>query len=220
VKGLRGLAQPQQLLQSIHGVQAAPVGDFLVGRAFRDRHAPLSSPHEALLLRENGEELHVALFLDETVLQQLGRPAHRPWTHERLQAFCAATEGVSHFLYVAHRAGQGGQVSQLELEAQGEIDKYLAVLMQLWATGRRGASRELRRRLFEQSVLRPGLSAPERDRYRLASALAAACARAWEARYVRPGRLDALLREARRLYRLAGGEKFSALAQGDVAWAA
>jgi hypothetical protein len=220
VRALRGLAQLQQLLQSIHGVQAAPVGDFLVGRAFRDRHAPLSSPHEALLLRENGEELHVALFLDDTVLQQLGRPAHRPWTHERLQGFCAATEGVSHFLYLARRAGQGGQVSQLELEAQGEIDKYLAVLMQLWATGRRGASRELRRRLFERSVLRPGLSAPKRDRYRLASALAAACARAWESRYVRPGRLDALLRDARRLYRLAGGEKFSALAQGAVAWAA
>ena len=74
--------------------------------------------------------------------------------------------------------------------------------------------------MFERSVLRPGLSALERDRYRLASALAAACSRAWEARYVRPGRLDALLREARRLYRLAGGEKFSALAQGSVAWAA
>jgi len=115
VRGLRGLAQLQQLLQSIHGVQVAPVGDFLVSPAFRDRHAPLSSPHEALLLRENGEELHVALFLDETVLKQLGRSADRPWTHERLQGFCAATEGVSHFLYVAHRAGQGGQGCKLIL---------------------------------------------------------------------------------------------------------
>jgi hypothetical protein len=220
VSGLRGLAQLQQLLQSIHGVQAAPVREFLVDRAFRERHAPRSSPHEALLLRENGEELHVALFLDESVLAQLGRAATDPWTQDRLQGFCAATEGVSHFLYVAHRAGQGGQVSQLELEAQAEIDKYLAVLLQLWATGRRSASRELRRHLFERSVLRPGLSGPERERYRLASALASACARAWEARYVLAGRLDGLLRDARRLYRLAGGEKFSALAQGAVAWAA
>ena len=45
-------------------------------------------------------------------------------------------------------------------------------------------------------------------------------ARAWEARYVVQGRLDALLREARRMYRLAGGEKFSAFAHGAVAWAA
>jgi hypothetical protein len=217
---LLGLAQLQQLLQSIHGVQAAPVRDFLVDGAFRERHAPRSSPQEALLLRVEGEELRVALFLDEAVLAQLARPSASPWTHERLQGFCAAAEGVSHFLYLAHRARQGGQVSHLELEVQAELDKYLAVLLQLWATGRRSASRELRRRLFEHSVLRPGLTAPERDRYRLASALAAACARTLEVRYVLAGRLDALLREARRLYRLAGGEKFSALAHGAVAWAA
>ncbi|HZX96833.1 MAG TPA: hypothetical protein VFE90_20100 [Myxococcales bacterium] len=220
MSALLGLAQLQQLLQSVHGIQAAPVREFLVDRAFRERHAPLSSPHEALLLRDHGEQLHVGLFLDEAVLAQLGRAASEPWTRERLAGFCAAAEGVSHFLYLAHRAGQGGQVSQLELEAQGELDKYLAVLLQLWATGRRGASPALRRSLFERSVLRAGLTTPERDRYRLASALAAACARAWEARYVLAGRLEGLLREARRLYRLSGGEKFSALAQGAVAWAA
>ncbi|HEY5676589.1 MAG TPA: hypothetical protein VIR81_07390 [Myxococcales bacterium] len=220
MSALLGLSQLQQLLQSVHGVQAAPVREFLVDRAFREKHAPFTSPHEALLLRESGEELHVALFLDDGVLAQLARSSSEPWSRERLFGFCAAAEGVSHFLYLAHRAGQGGQVSQLELEAQGELDKYLAVVLQLWATGRRAASPALRRNLFERSALRPGLTAPERDRYRLASALAAACARAWEARYVLSGRLDALLRDARRLYRLSGGEKFSALAQGALAWAA
>jgi hypothetical protein len=217
---LLGLAQLQQLLQSIHGVQAAPVREFLVDRAFREKHAPLASPQEALLLREGEGELQVALFLDDAVLAQLAREPTDPWTRERLSGFCAAAEGVSHFLYLAHRAGQGGQVSQLELETQGELDKYLAVVLQLWATGRRAASPALRHSLFDRSVLRAGLTAPERDRYRLASALAAARAKVWEARYVLAGRLDALLREARKLYRLSGGEKFSALAQGGVAWAA
>ena len=219
-RALLGLAQLQQLLQSMHGVDAGPVRDFLVGAEVRERLAPGASPQEALLVSEKGEELHVALFLEESVLSQLSRAASEPWSHERLSGFCAATEGVSHFLYLVHRAGQGGQVSQLELEAQGELDKYLAVLLQLWATGRRGASATLRHRLFERSVLRPGLAAAERDRYKLATALAAACARALEARYVIAGRLDELLREVRRLYRLSGGEKFSALAQGAVAWAA
>ncbi len=203
-----------------HGISAAPVGDFLVGAKVRERLAPSASPQEALLVLESGEELHVALFLERKVLSQLARASSEPWTASRLQGFCAAAEGVSHFLYLAQRARQGGQVSQLELEAQGELDKYLAVLLQLWATGRRAASPALRHRLFERCELRPGLGAAERDRYRLASALAAACARALEARYVMEGRLDALLREVRRLYRLSGGEKFSALAQGAVAWAA
>ena len=220
MRDLLGLAQLQQLLQSVHGVQALPVRDFLVDRSTRERLAPSASPQEVLLLRENGEELHVALFLDESVLAHLGRGFDEPWTHLRLQAFCAAAEGVSHFLYLAHRAGQGGQVSQLELEAQAELDKYLAVVLQLWATGRRAASPQLRRKLFDEIAPRPGLPPAERDRYRLASALAAACARALEARYVLAGRFDALLREVRRLYRMSGGEKFSALARGAVAWAA
>jgi hypothetical protein len=208
-----GLAQLQRLLSSVHGVSAEPVVEFLVER-------PPHATHEALLISEHGSELRVGLFLDESVLSQLSHPAGEPWTHERLSGFCAAAEGVSHFLYISHRAGEGRQVSHLELEAQAELDKYLAVLLQLWATGRRSASPALRHRLFERWELRPALSAAERDRYRLASALAAAYARALEARYVVAGRLEALLRDVRRLYRLSGGEKFSALAQGAVAWAA
>src|SRR3989442_3189053 len=87
VRSLLGLTQLQQLLQSIHGVQAAPVRDFLVDRAFRERHAPLCSPHEALLLRDHGEELHVSLLLDDSVLAQLRRAAADPWTQAPLSAF-------------------------------------------------------------------------------------------------------------------------------------
>jgi hypothetical protein len=218
---IAALSQLQRLLMSMNGVSAAPVIDFLVDRAARERLAPASSPDEALLISESGEELRVGLFLDERVLAQLGTAASAPWTSERLSGFCAAAEGVSHFLYLAFRAQQGGAVSQLELEAQAELDKYLSVLLQLWAVGRQRASPRLRERLFERTSLRPGLTLPERERYRLASALASACAKALEARYVVTGRLEALLREVRRLYRLSGGEKLSALAQGQVAaWAA
>jgi hypothetical protein len=212
---LRALSQLQALLESVHGLSlCAPVGDFLIDAAARERLAPSASPDEALLVLEGGDTLRVALFLDERVLGQLAQRASAPWTLERLSAFCAAAEGVSHFLYLAHRAGAGRPVSQLELEAQAELDKYLCVILQLWAVGRRSASPELRRRLFERVALRSGLSAVERDRYRLANALAAACARVLEAKYVLAGRLEALLREVRKLYRLGGGEKLTALAQG------
>jgi hypothetical protein len=218
---LLGLGQLQQLLQSLNGISAQrPVAGFLIDNVARERLAPNASPEEALLVMESGEELHIALFLNDQALEQLSRGAADPWTRSRLSGFCAAAEGVSHFLYLVQRAELGGQVSQLELEAQAELDKYLAVLLQLWATGRRAASPALRRQLFEASAFRPDLAPAERERYRLASALAAACARALEVRFVLEGRLEALLREARRLYRLSGGEKFSALAQGALAWAA
>ncbi len=219
-EALRALSQLQALLESIHGIEAgAPVAGFLVSAAERARLAPTSSPNEALLVAENGEGLRIGLFLDEGVLAHLARPVDAAWTHERLSAFCAAAEGVSHFVYLSHRARADRPVSQLELEAQAELDKYLCVVLQLWAVGRRAASTQLRRRLFESISLRAGLSAHERDRYKLASALGAACARVLEAKFVLAGRLEGLLREVRKLYRLGGGEKLSALAQGQIALA-
>src|SRR5262249_47295838 len=155
--------------------------EFLVDRA------PLAAP-EALLISEHGSELRIGLFLEDSVLAQLSRSASEPWTHQRLAGFCAAAEGVSHFLYISHRAGGGRQGFHLELGGQAELDKYLAVLLQLWAVGRRNSSPALRHRLFDRWSPRAGLSSAERDRYRLASALAAACARALEARYVIAGR--------------------------------
>jgi hypothetical protein len=221
VSALDGLMQLQGLLQSVHGLEeTVQARDFLVGEAVFSALAPDASRDETLLVSETGDELHVGLFLGEPALAQLARGASEPWTAERLSGFCAAAEGVSHFLYLLHRARLRRPVSQLELEAQGELDKYLTVLLQLWAVGRRSASPMLRHRLFDRASFRPGLSSAEVDRYRLASALAAACARALEARFVVTGRLDGLLREVRRLYRLGAGEKLSAFAQGQLAWAA
>jgi hypothetical protein len=218
------LAELQQLLQSLHGVEAAPVGQFLISAEERERLAPAASPDEALLLQGRvdlaepgagpGAGLGVGLFLSDEVLFQLARTSAEPWSQARLAGFCAAAEGVSHFLYLAHRAARDQPVSMLELEAQGELDKYLCVVLQLWAVGRRAASAELRRRLFSLWEPREGISAQEEERYRLASRLAAAAARMLEARFVLAGRLEGLLREARRLYRLAGGEKFAAFATG------
>lgn len=197
---LDALSQLQRLLMSVHGVEEpAEARDYLVGAAVRERLAPETSAEEALLVSEAGDELHVGLFLGEPVLAQLARGAEAPWSHERLRAFCAAAEGVSHFLYLLNRARARRPVSQLELEAQGELDKYLSVLLQLWAVGRRSASAQLRHRIFDRATVRSSLQAHERDRYRVASGLAAACARALETRFVVQGRLDGLLREVRRL---------------------
>ncbi|MBS2023749.1 MAG: hypothetical protein JST92_15200 [Deltaproteobacteria bacterium] len=253
------LAQLQRLLMSVNGVEAEPVGDFLVDEAGRDALAPGASPDEALLVSQpvvntaqsrshtilegarsqtlsdksqtlsdrshtisepaaevSLGELRVGLFLSNEVLAHLAAAPDSPWTHARLHGFCQATEGVSHFLYLSHRADRDAPVSMLELEAQAEVDKYACVVLQLWAKGRRADSPALRRRLFEKVSLRKGLSTLERERYALANAVAAAAAKVLEARYVLQGRLDAFLRELRSLYRLSGGEKLSALAHGRV----
>ena len=215
-RALVGLAQLQTLLESVNGVQAAPVEQFLLSAEARERFCAQSSPDEALLVSREAElgELRVGLYLAPEVLESLSRGHREAWTESRLHRFCQAAEGVSHFLYLHHRAEAERPVSMLELEAQAELDKYLSVLLQLWACGQRAASGELRARLFAKFRPREGLPREEHERYRLASVLAAATARVLEVRYVLAGRLEALLREVRRLYRLGGGEKLTALAQG------
>src|SRR6185437_3044666 len=105
--GLRArvLGRLQQDLQAIYRVDSQlQVADFAIGRGEwtgLDRAAT----SEELLVREQDGELEVALFVDDEVLKEIDAPSGK-WTATRLQAHCLAVEGVSHFLYLTHRAQQ------------------------------------------------------------------------------------------------------------------
>ena len=138
------------------------------------------------------------------------------WTSDRLQAHCTVVEGVSHFVYLTHRAVQPRPVSHLELELQAEVDKFATVLLRLWREGRREASAELRRRLFDAVLFRGSLSDAERDCYVRANRLARLYCRFLEARYVLRNQIDGFLADLRRMYRLGAGEKLSYAACGAL----
>jgi hypothetical protein len=119
---------------------------------------------------------------------------------------------VSHFLCLVFCAGQERPVSQLELELQGEIDKYVTCLFTLLAQ-RDGPPPELGGLLFRRFAYDDRLSIEERDRYATANEQAARYAAHLDRRYVRPGRLGALLTELRRFYRLSFAEKLERIAR-------
>jgi hypothetical protein len=162
---------------------------------------------EVLLVFEDDEGLHVALYLDPEVLTALreGAPDFR--------AQCLATEGVSHFLYLTFRADNDEQVSQLELELQAEVDKYAAGLAGAEALAGNGVgairarSRALRERLFRTARFLDAPESPEGERYRVAHRAAARYTAVLEERYVETGRLEDLRTELRRFYRMGAREK-------------
>jgi len=122
----------------------------------------------------------------------------------------AAAEGISHFVYLATRAGQGRRMSLLELELQAEVDKFAVLLVPTWGTGRRALARlssALRHRLFDGVRYLEHLDAEERGRYRRANQLAAGYARWLEHRFVGSGDLEGLLRELRATYRRGTSDK-------------
>jgi len=211
-EGTGVLSALQSEIEVIYGVEAPAVDRFVLDG---EAHARLgdTAAGEQLLVVESGDGLDVGLYVEESALRVLSA-AGVAWTQRRLAAHCLAVEGVSHFVYLTHRAAVPRPVSQLELELQAEIDKFATVLLSLWRAGRREAAGELRRRLFEGSQLREGLPAEARERYEKATVLAGLYCRFLEARYVVRNSVEGLLADLRRVYRLGAGEKLSYAARG------
>jgi hypothetical protein len=114
---------------------------------------------ESLLLRESDGELEMALVV----------PAEAANDHD---AWLQWAEGVSHFVYVANRARQELPATQLELELQAEVDKFVLLVLEQLPYDR-GEAFTVHSRLYERVrfLHEPGTELGER--YRTANGLAA-----------------------------------------------
>ncbi len=200
------LARVQRGLETLYRVDTGvAVDDFVIDEAARDSLAPARKPREQLLVCEGDGEMSLALFVDPEALANLARhdPAHRLGAHN-LGDFLLAIEGVSHFIYAIWCARAERPVTQLELELQAEIDKYVTCLLVTEPAPH--VSADLRARLFVDAEYEPDLDDDERARYRAANDNAQRYAAWLETEYVAPRRIPEMLGELRRFYRegLAG----------------
>ncbi len=206
----------QDHLEAIYGIRSEHrADDFLVDAQAAQALGGTGRAREELLVKEEGGEVHLALYLDAKLLEQLrpfegGTP--QALLDAELPAYCELAEGVSHFLYMVHTAGQDRNVSLLELEAQAEIDKFATCVLYRWGEAAPSWAAELMGRLFERVSYAPALSQQERWRYGEANRLARNyCKRLLESIALR--RMDKLLHELRYAYRLGAEAKLRHLAQ-------
>ena len=208
---LRGM---QSLLGRLYDVEVRhDVEDFLVtDRGMLGIIAPHgdAAPEEELLLAETADGAGVALYLDPGLLSRLERADPLgALTEGNLADYCTALEGVSHFVYTAWRLERDASVSLLELETQAEVDKYAATVF-LVARQQGGAfPAQVHSRLFDRVTFDPRLAPEQYARYRTAHRCAANYCRRLERRFVQRGeaRIEALLRELRKFYRLGSAAK-------------
>ena len=201
-------------LESMYRVETElDVCDFLVGGDERDALQPERTPREQLLIRRDEEGLQLGLFVDERTLENLAmRDPRRRLDAQNLQDFLLAVEGVSHFVYLVHRARQDRPVSAVELELQAEVDKYLVSLLVSWNQNGEPPA-DLRERLFANIRFAGDLSREERERYELANSAADEYASSLEQRFVRTRAVDDMLGEVRRFYRKGLAEKLEYISQ-------
>ncbi|WP_394845621.1 hypothetical protein LZC95_52400 [Pendulispora brunnea] len=129
---------------------------------------------------------------------------HLPSLTSSLDALCQLIEGVSHFVYVAERARVNRGATQLELELQAEVDKYVVLLASTPSVAR---SESLRERLYEQVRFQHAPGSEPGDRYRVANATAAKFARRLEREFIAPRRLLPMRDELRRFFRMGQADK-------------
>ncbi len=208
------LLRVQRGLESLYRVDTGvAIDDFMIGDAARAELAPTRRPREQLLVTEDGGEVSLALFIDPDVLANLGTndPSRRLGDHN-LGDFLLAIEGVSHFIYTILCARLDRPVTQLELELQAEVDKYVTCLL---ATAPDPAlSFELRRRLFGDCAYAADLDHDESHRYRAANDNANRYASWLEQTFVTRRRIPEMLAELRRFYRLGLAAKLGQIARG------
>jgi hypothetical protein len=123
-----------------------------------------SGEREALLLRESEGELEMALVVPATARASQVANDHDGWLQ--------LAEGVSHFVYVANRARQELPSTQLELELQAEVDKFVLLVLEQLPYDR-GEAFEVHSRLFERVTYLHEAGTELGDRYRTANDLAA-----------------------------------------------
>lgn len=108
-------------------------------------------------------ELFIGLHLSEELQDRLAQ--HDPTAQlsdVNLDAFCVLVEELSHFHLILNRASAGRQVSKLELEWQGEIDKLLVCALVLQEQAGDPHLLPLARKLFDASTI---TASEELDRY-------------------------------------------------------
>lgn len=168
-------------------VPTADVGEFVRGAAAGGR--------ETLLVRaaeDGGLEISIALpALGDSV---------------ELDTICQLIEGVSHFVYLAERARLGRAATQLELELQAEVDKWVVIAASIRRFDAR-LSASLRARLYEHVAFVHSAASELGERYRLANATAHGFVRRLEREFVRGARFSELQVELCRFFHVGQEEK-------------
>jgi hypothetical protein len=208
----------QSQLESVYALESTyRVNDFLIQDAQLVSH--LDNSHnsrelpEKLLIRQDGDNIDLALYLDADLVRRLEQSDPTRSLHDdNIHDFWLALEGVSHFLYVIYNVEYERGVSLFELELQAEVDKYIiaALLVRRQRQGNVPAS--LHYHLFSNARFDSRLNGEELYRYRNANELAGKFCAYLETFLNQKAPPSTLFNSLRRFYRLGHHHKVRAIA--------
>ncbi|EKD41871.1 MAG: hypothetical protein ACD_73C00474G0001 [uncultured bacterium] len=205
----------QTQLECIYGIGLKERAyDFLINLGDVHNYVNMNSetklPKELLLVRKPEDDtVEVALYLADDLINNLDQ--HDPFesiTPKNLNDFCTMIEGVSHFVYYLWKAQQNLPITQLELELQAEVDKFLMLYFYLRSDQNPQVGDTIFDSLFEDFKLFDELSIEARERYLTASQLASRYCYRLKTRFQQqPHDIENVVSEIRQFYTFAQEEK-------------
>jgi hypothetical protein len=208
----------QQHLETIYEVRSDyQVADFVINDPGLARDLDVSEtarelPEKLLIHKQDEEAVDIALYLDPDLLQRLETNDPTQLLHgQNLHDFWVALEGISHFLYFTWNAGYERRVSLLEMELQGEVDKYIMAAFLFHRQQQGAVPARLHQHLFQNVTYDARLNAAELQRYRSANYFAARFCYCIEKQFLRSRSYAGLLNTLRRFYRLTQYHKITAI---------
>jgi len=207
----------QKQLHKIYEIETgADVGEFLVTDPEVVSQIEAGQPgtrdiQEKLLVRDRGDELDLALYIDPQVGERLAEadPTSR-LDDTNFGDYLVLLEGVSHFTYLAWNAQRERPVTLLELELQAEVDKYVSCLFQLSSQDGGRVPRRLKQVLFDGVVFDEQLDDAGLERYETANRVAMKYCARLEERFLVRHRTREMIDDVRRFYRLPQEAKLRA----------
>jgi hypothetical protein len=206
-------------LENIYEVRSNyRVADFLISDPALVRELDVSEtarelPEKLLIRRrQDDEDVKLGLYLDPDLLRRLeANDPTQALQGQNLHDFWLAVEGISHFLYFTWNAGYERRVSLLEMELQGEVDKYILAAFLFYSQQRGAVPASLHQHLFHDMAYDARLNAAELQRYRRANYFAALFCYSLEKLFLRSRAHAPMLNTLRRFYRLTQHHKISAI---------
>lgn len=170
-----------------------------------------SSSKGCIFISQIGKDLEITVYIDrETVSNLKGHNVMQGFHRKDISDFFIAAEEVSHFVYAVWSAIQRRQITIFEMELQAEVDKYITAILYSGSINKgKIPAMEIKKCLFEDSILQPDLQPEEKERYKSANRLAMNYCHYLESNYLKKNDLPSMLRDIRHFYRLGQNGKIS-----------
>ena len=211
------LSNLQTQLQDIYALQMTHcVNDFLIQDSHLvnclDNSDNTRELPEKLLIRQQGDNVDLALYLDPELVGRLEQSDPTRLLHDdNIYDFWIALEGISHFLYVIYNVKYERGVSLFELELQAEVDKYILAALLVGQQRDGNVPASLHYHLFRNVRFDERLNDDELHRSRSANELASRFCSYLETSLKQGVPLNMLFNPLRRFYRLGHHHKVRAI---------